>query len=115
MTTQKKLSQLESKIAKLQAQKTKLINEQSIPTIIAQMRTAGITPQQIAAAWAAPSSGTAKRGARVAKVKTPKPDREPKYKNPETGDTWSGMGRPPFWLRDLETAGRSRDEFLIVQ
>lgn len=25
-----------------------------------------------------------------------------KYRNPETGDTWSGRGRPPRWLKDQD-------------
>jgi DNA-binding protein H-NS len=31
-----------------------------------------------------------------------------KYRNPETGETWSGRGRPPAWL-----AGRNKARFLI--
>lgn len=32
----------------------------------------------------------------------------PKYRNPETGETWAGRGNPPLWLR-----GKNRSEFLI--
>ncbi|MBI0358363.1 H-NS family nucleoid-associated regulatory protein [Burkholderia oklahomensis] len=32
----------------------------------------------------------------------------PKYRNPVTGETWSGRGRSPKWM-----AGLPRDEFLI--
>lgn len=32
----------------------------------------------------------------------------PKYRNPETGDTWTGRGKPPKWIID-----KNRDEFLI--
>lgn len=32
----------------------------------------------------------------------------PKYRNPETGETWTGRGRAPTWL-----AGRDKEEFLI--
>ncbi|MFM0341112.1 H-NS histone family protein [Paraburkholderia fungorum] len=31
-----------------------------------------------------------------------------KYRNPKTGETWSGRGRSPSWL-----AGKNRDRFLI--
>ncbi|NCA69452.1 MAG: H-NS histone family protein [Sphingobacteriia bacterium] len=31
-----------------------------------------------------------------------------KYRDPETGKTWSGKGRVPNWLE-----GKNRDEFLI--
>jgi DNA-binding protein H-NS len=34
---------------------------------------------------------------------------EAKYQNPETGDTWTGRGRAPAWIKDA----RNRDKFLI--
>lgn len=47
---------------------------------------------------------TAKRGGKPLK-KLPQPA---KYRNPKTGETWSGRGRPPGWL-----AGRNKERFLI--
>ncbi|MDE1180337.1 H-NS histone family protein [Paraburkholderia sp.] len=32
----------------------------------------------------------------------------PKYRNPKTGETWSGRGRAPGWL-----AGKNRERYLI--
>lgn len=32
----------------------------------------------------------------------------PKYRDPETGKTWSGRGRAPTWLK-----GRNKEEFVI--
>ena len=37
----------------------------------------------------------------------------PKYRHPRTGDTWTGRGSTPRWLRELESAGTKRDLFLI--
>lgn len=37
----------------------------------------------------------------------------PKYRNPATGDTWTGRGRAPRWLADAEAGGKSRETFLI--
>ena len=34
-----------------------------------------------------------------------------KYRNPETGETWSGRGRAPKWLTLAERLGRVREEF----
>ena len=31
-----------------------------------------------------------------------------KYRNPETGDTWTGRGREPSWIK-----GKNRDEFAL--
>ena len=35
---------------------------------------------------------------------------KPKYRNPETGDTWTGRGKPPRWI-----AGKDREQYLIAQ
>ena len=37
---------------------------------------------------------------------------EPKYKGPQ-GQLWTGRGRAPRWLADLEKKGTKRDKFLI--
>jgi len=34
---------------------------------------------------------------------------EAKYQHPETGETWSGRGRAPAWIKDA----KNRDKFLI--
>ncbi|WP_407853458.1 H-NS family nucleoid-associated regulatory protein [Burkholderia gladioli] len=36
---------------------------------------------------------------------------EAKYQNPKTGETWSGRGRAPGWIRDA----KNRDRFLIAK
>jgi DNA-binding protein H-NS len=35
------------------------------------------------------------------------------YRNPATGESWSGRGRAPKWLADELAKGRSKAEFLI--
>lgn len=47
----------------------------------------------------------------ISKTKTAKPRQSvpPKYRNPESGETWTGRGRAPLWL-----AGRDKNEFLIA-
>jgi len=38
-----------------------------------------------------------------------------KYKNPETGEVWSGgRGRKPKWLADALEQGRQLDEFAVA-
>ncbi|KVR21645.1 hypothetical protein WK13_34470 [Burkholderia ubonensis] len=37
----------------------------------------------------------------------PKSVHPPKYRNPETGQTWSGLGRQPHWIEG------NRDDYLI--
>jgi DNA-binding protein H-NS len=36
-----------------------------------------------------------------------------RYRNPATGETWSGRGRAPKWMVQEEAAGQPRDAFLI--
>lgn len=43
---------------------------------------------------------------RKAPFKGPQP---PKYRHPETGQTWSGFARPPKWIAEAA----NRDDFLI--
>jgi len=35
-----------------------------------------------------------------------------KYRSPN-GEEWSGRGRAPVWLRNLEAEGHNRDEYLV--
>jgi DNA-binding protein H-NS len=37
-----------------------------------------------------------------------------KYRGPNN-ERWSGRGRAPQWIRDLEEQGRQRGEFLVAQ
>jgi DNA-binding protein H-NS len=51
--------------------------------------------------------GGGRRGARKGvKVKA-------MYRNPKTGETWSGRGRTARWLAAAEKAGQKREQFLI--
>lgn len=36
-----------------------------------------------------------------------------KYRDPATGNEWSGRGRAPKWLVEAEAGGKSRESFLI--
>jgi DNA-binding protein H-NS len=54
-------------------------------------------------------AATQRRGAK----KATKSSVEAKYRNPETGSTWSGRGRMPIWLKVAEAEGKSRESFAI--
>ncbi|RKP58537.1 H-NS family nucleoid-associated regulatory protein [Pararobbsia silviterrae] len=47
------------------------------------------------------------RGAKLGKVRA-RAGVAPKYRDPNSGSTWSGRGKPPKWI-----AGQNRDQFLI--
>lgn len=36
-----------------------------------------------------------------------------KYRNPETGETWSGKGRKPGWVHQALSQGKSLQDLLI--
>ena len=38
---------------------------------------------------------------------------EPKFRNPDTGQTWTGKGRPPAWISEADAAGRPRSDFAV--
>ncbi len=57
-------------------------------------------------------SGKPKRAAN-APSREAKP-RAPKYRHPNSGETWGGIGQPPKWILAHEKAGGSREDFLIA-
>ena len=54
---------------------------------------------------------TAATKGRKPKATTRRATGKPKYRNPETGATWTGRGKPPNWIKDA----KNRDAFLISQ
>lgn len=46
--------------------------------------------------------------AKAGKVGRPRAGVAAKYRDPETGATWSGRGKPPRWI-----AGKNREQFTI--
>lgn len=74
----------------------------AIAQIKALMAQYGLTLADIGAR-AAPSP---KRGASGSKV-------PPKYRDPDTGATWSGRGLKPRWLEAALAAGRSLSDFAL--
>jgi DNA-binding protein H-NS len=43
-----------------------------------------------------------------------KPAVQVKYRSPD-GETWSGRGHAPFWLRQLELQGHNREEYAVTE
>ena len=43
-----------------------------------------------------------------------KPSVSVKYRSPD-GETWSGRGHAPLWMRQLELQGRKREEFIVTE
>ena len=95
-------SELKAQAAELLKQAEKLRKEEIrgvVAEIRARMAEYGITIDDLGI--------TAKAGSKGKAVK-------PKYRNPATGATWTGRGKPPNWLKEAEAGGKSRDAFLIA-
>ncbi|MYN14760.1 H-NS histone family protein [Pusillimonas sp. TS35] len=111
--TSSTLQKIEKEIQRLQKQAKTLQAKRRGPilaSILRSMREYDITPEDVAAVY---NSHSARKTAR--KQATPAPRRvvPPKYRHPETGDTWTGRGKPPKWITAAEAEGKKRDDFLI--
>ncbi|MEJ8815208.1 H-NS histone family protein [Variovorax ureilyticus] len=104
----KSYAQLQEAIAKLEQQAAALRATETTK-VVSQIREAiatyGLTVEQLfgraaKAVKALVSAKAARKGAGIAK-----------YRDPKTGKTWTGFGKPPAWLATV----RNRDKFLIDQ
>lgn len=104
---------IQKEIARLQKQAQALQAKQRTPviaSIVRSMREYDITPEEITAAYNKKKAGRSAAGRPPGAVKRTVP---PKYKNPQTGATWTGRGKAPRWIVDAEAEGKSREQFLI--
>jgi len=92
---------LEKQIAETQRQE----RAEAIAKVRALMAEYGLTAADITgkAATAPARSPSASSGKKVA----------PKYRNPETGETWTGRGLQPNWLKTAVANGKQLSDFAI--
>ncbi len=106
------LKVIERRIRELEA-KAKAIKQRvsnpAIPKIVRLMRKNRISIGEISRAMAGGLRGSGRRRASPLRGKKVKP----LYRNPKTGETWTGRGRAARWLAAAEKAGRDRADFLI--
>ena len=116
------IKELESKINQLNAKKKALQaleRKPAIARIVAQMREFGIGPREIASAFngdrqtAKPKTAKSNLVKEKPAKKMTKNPVEPKYRNADTGESWSGRGKAPRWLTAAEVSGQSRESFKI--
>ena len=110
------LEQIQAKLKKLQAQAEAMIAKRAqsvLDDIRKLMEKHGLTTADIEAHSSTkkprgrPPGKSSKSGV---KAKTAaKPKLPAKYRNPKTGETWSGWARPPLWIKDV----KDRTKFLI--
>jgi DNA-binding protein H-NS len=109
------LKSIETQIRRLQERAEKLKTSRKAPAIreiARRMKAEGITIADLEGAMKG-------KGARKAKpaAKSPRAGTKvaPKYRDPNTGATWTGRGNTPVWMKAAEAAGTSRDQFLITE
>jgi DNA-binding protein H-NS len=90
---------LKAQIAKLQEQAEE-VRRSELEAVLVDIRRKiveyGLTPQDLGLA-------VVRRGRPPKKEPLP-----PLYRDPKTGSTWSGRGKPPKWI-----SGKNRERFLI--
>jgi len=111
-TIQAQIKRLQDKADSLRAKQRQPI----IAQIVRSLEEYSITLDEIKAAQTKGVSARKSPGRPAGKpVAAAKPARQvaPKYRHPETGDTWTGRGKAPRWLAAAEAKGETRDSFLI--
>lgn len=111
---------IQRQIERLMRQQEELKKKERLPVIkmiVGEMRAYNIEPEEIAAAYGSkvrgrPKGKTSAEGAKVATKRATKKV-APKYRDPDSGATWTGRGRAPAWVVKAEQEGKSRDNFLI--
>jgi DNA-binding protein H-NS len=93
-------AKLKDQIAQLQAQAEEVRRQEIadvVADVLAKIAEYGLTAEDLGFAE------RAKRGRPPKKAPLP-----PRYRDPKTGQTWSGRGKPPNWI-----VGKNRERFLI--
>lgn len=94
-------AQLQSQIEQLQAEAEKIRKDNmntAIEQIRALMKEHGVSLDDLN------NASTIERQARVSPAK---------YRDPDSGDTWSGRGKQPAWFKKRIDAGERKESLLI--
>jgi DNA-binding protein H-NS len=104
----KEIGQLERRVYALRAKRRAL----AVREIVRLMRQYQILPDEITAAYErlSPKSSDVPRPRLDGRSRV-----VPKYRDPETGRTWTGRGVIPRWLAAAELEGRDRQHFAVDQ
>ncbi|APW36708.1 histone [Rhodoferax koreense] len=103
MTTYKELLQQREALERQISEARQRENAQALAQVRALVADFELTPEDVF-----PTGKT--RGPKAAADKSGgKTKVAPKYRNPATGDTWTGRGKPPRWIQDQDRA-----QFLIA-
>ncbi|GLK96367.1 DNA-binding protein [Achromobacter xylosoxidans] len=110
----KAIAKINAQIKKLEEQRRLLTlrrRSDEIKNIVQTMREYGLSPQDILQAFA--GELRKKKDPAEPLQRKPRGTVAPKYRHPETGETWTGRGRAPRWLVAAESDGADRSEFRL--
>lgn len=96
---------IQSRIRKLQSQADKVKEKTRYPVILGilkSMHEYGISMEDIKIAESKPRRGPGR------------PRKGHMYRNPHTGQVWSGRGRRPQWFQDEIDKGEDKDKFKVM-
>lgn len=111
----KELERINAQIKKLEEKRQRIMTgwrADEVKKIVQLMRDNAITPEDIVPLFATGRRKKKQAAARPTSRKTRGPV-APKYRHPQTGETWTGRGRAPRWLVAEENAGVDRATFRI--
>lgn len=102
-------SEITAEIARLQA-RAESLRKAEVSGVIARIREAinvyGLTAADLGLAGSTTKASAPAKAPRASgKVQTG----VPKYRDPDSGQTWTGRGKPPLWIKDA----KDRSAFLI--
>ncbi len=103
----KSYSALKAQIDKLEKQATAM-RQKEIKKVVAELKKTIADYELTAADLGLSGSPRKSLGRRPGRTRTTAAG-VAKYRNPQTGDTWTGRGRPPAWI----LGATNRDSFLI--
>lgn len=101
------LAAIQKQIAELE-KKAEAIRRSEVAAAVAQIRSL-VERYGLSAADVGLTGKAAKSPKVRANVSARKPAGVPKYQNPKTGRTWTGVGKPPAWI----AGKKNREAFLI--
>ena len=118
------IDSIQKQIQKLQLQAAKLEQEReqrkakAVKRVFSLMRELGVDMEDLNHA----SVQTRRRGRppkrpsliKSGEITTTSRPVAPKYRHPESGNTWTGRGKVPRWLASEIRSGKSREDFLIA-
>lgn len=108
-----------AEIATLQKKAKELRRKEMAAVVVAirkHIKEFDLTPADLGFKGYVQVAGLAKAAPKGARgKKAAGPARAAKYRNPATGETWSGFGVPPAWMRQALASGATKESFLIAK